>query len=156
MAKLTTFSAILAQLVNESKQSTRKIVKDIDNSTKDEQTRVSISYPAFASYKNFDTVPSYEKAKKILSFFDYDISDNELTEVLNYSRQELKKIKDSDSKDMRQGIRLSPANFGLDSADDLSVIIQRRITELGVRNRSVNTYISELIKKDLQDSGYIQ
>lgn len=152
MAKPTIFSALLSQLLGESKQPANEIVRLI---TKNDQT-IKISYPAFMSYKNFDTVPSYEKAKTILDYFNYKMTEDELAEVLTHSRTELKKIKESEAKTVRQGVRLSPSYFGVESADDLSVIIQRRITDLYKEDGSMNTYISDLIKRDLKDSGYIK
>lgn len=149
--ELTTFSTILTQLLKYNDKSLRSLVNDMNN-----HQDVSISYPAFVSYKNYDVVPSFEKASIILNYFNYDITNQELTDILEYSRNELKKLKSDDVKDIRQGIRLSPSYFGIKETEDLEVILQKRINELNLEKNTINTYISELIRIDLETSGYIQ
>ena len=153
----TTFSTLLIQLISESGKSTRKIALEIQEQLKDDSSQLTLSYPAFISYRNFTTVPSFEKASLIINYFNYEISNEELTEILDYSRSELKKIKLDDDKDIRQGIRLNPKNFNEEwSAAELEITIKQRIEELyGEDKGSINSYISDLIKKDLEKAGYI-
>ena len=158
MGATITFSALLTQLINESGISTRKIALDIQKKLLSENNQLKFSYPALISYRNFNTVPSFEKATIIINYFNYPISNEELTEILDYSRSELKKIKLDYDKDVRQGIRLNPKNFDETmTASDLEIMIKQRIGEIYPdESGSINTYISDLIKKDLTNSGYIQ
>lgn len=158
MSANITFSALLTQLINESGISTRRVAIDIQKRLAKEASQLKFSYPALISYRNFNTVPSFEKASIIINYFNYPISNEELTEILDYSRSELKKIKLDYDKDIRQGIRLNPKNFEESlTASELELMIKQRISEIYPdESGSINTYISDLIKKDLTNSGYIQ
>lgn len=150
-----TFSILLAQLVEESEESLRQIAKKIQNKLNDQNSSVKISYQALAAYRNYTSVPSFERAVIIMNYFNYPIDNKQLTEILDYSRSELKKM--NEEKDIRQGIRLSPKNFekGM-SVMELELIIKQRITEIyGENNGSINSYITDLMKNDLISSGYI-
>lgn len=157
MEELTTFSTLLTQLINENGESTRKVAINMQERLSKENSPVKMSYPALASYKNFTSVPSFERAVLIMNYFNYPITNEELTEILDYSRIELKKMKLDDIKDIRQGIRLNPKAFSNDlSAAELEILIKQRISELYEdENASMNTYITGLIKNDLILSGYI-
>lgn len=115
-----------------------------------------VSYAAVSSYKAFETVPSYERARAILDVFGYQISQKELMDILDYSRETLKGFKQDDRKDMRQGVRLVPSKFkeGL-SADELDNMITRRYSELNIEN-NFNSYVTYLIYNDLKNSGYLE
>lgn len=148
----TTFSTLFTQLLNASEMNVSQLYREL------KKNNINISYQALAAYKAFDTVPKFEKAAEILNYFDYNKSDSELTEILNYSRSELKNYKAQERKDIRQGIRLTPSSFAEDiTADELDVMIQKRINELSENgDHSFNSYVSSLIKKDLQEQGYLQ
>ena len=154
---MITFSALLSQLVDESGMTNRKVALAIQDELKKENSNVTLSYPSFFAYRNFTMVPSFEKASIIVKYFNYDISNEELSNILEYSRSELKKIKEDDNKDIRQGIRIKPSNFSDDmSASELEIIIKNRIDELyGEDKGSINGYINDLIKDDLIKYGYI-
>lgn len=156
MGPQITFSTLLTQLVEESEESLRQIAKKIQDRLNDQNSSVKISYQALAAYRNFTSVPSFERAVIIINYFNYSIDNKQLTEILDYSRAELKKM--NEEKDIRQGIRLNPKNFeeGM-SVMELEIIIKQRITEIyGEDNGSINTYVTDLMKKDLISSGYIQ
>ena len=156
--KMITFSALLAQLVDESGMTNRKVALEIQEKLRKENSNVSLSYPAFFAYRNFTMVPTFEKALIIVNFFNYDISNEDLSAILEYSRSELKKMREDEAKDIRQGIRIKPSNFyeGL-SASELEIIINQRIDELyGEGNGSMNAYVNDLIKNDLIKYGYIK
>lgn len=151
-----TFSTLLTQLVNESEESLRQIAKKIQDILTDQNSSVKLSYQTLAAYRNFTSVPSFERAVIIMTYFNYSIDNQQLTEILDYSRSELKKM--NEEKDIRQGIRLNPRNFedGM-SVTELEIIIKQRIAEIyGEDNGSINTYVTDLMKKDLISSGYIQ
>ena len=147
----TTFAFLLSQLLDSTGLSAAKAQKQM------EEQGITISYPAFAAYKNFSVVPPFDKAQAILRFFEYDISEQDLKDILDNSRSELKKLKLDNQADIRTGIRLTPRSFSKDlEAPELDVMISRRINELFEDNGNMNTYVSYLIKNDLISSGYIQ
>ena len=116
---------------------------------------VDISYPAIGSYKNYDSVPSFDRARAILDALEYEISDDDLSEILQYSRDELKEIR-QDEQTVQQGVRLSPKFFsGNINAAELRTMIDSRIEELTSVNGNFNSYISWLIKNDLTNAGYL-
>ena len=151
------FAALLSQLVDESGMSNRKVALDIQKKLKEQNSNISLSYPSFFAYRNFTMVPSFEKASIIVDYFNYDITNEELSSILEYSRNELKKLKEDDNKDIRQGIRINPSNFSKNlSTSELEILIKNRIDELyGEDKGSLNAYINDLIKSDLIKYGYI-
>ena len=154
---MITFAALLSQLVDESGMSNRKVALDIQKKLKEQNSNISLSYPSFFAYRNFTMVPSFEKASIIVDYFNYDITNEELSSILEYSRNELKKLKEDDNKDIRQGIRINPSNFSRNlSTSELEILIKNRIDELyGEDKGSLNAYINDLIKCDLIKYGYI-
>ena len=154
---MITFAALLSQLVDESGMSNRKVALDIQKKLKEQNSNISLSYPSFFAYRNFTMVPSFEKASIIVDYFNYDITNEELSSILEYSRNELKKLKEDDNKDIRQGIRINPSNFSRNlSTSELEILIKNRIDELyGEDKGSLNAYINDLIKSDLIKYGYI-
>ena len=154
---MITFAALLSQLVDESGMSNRKVALDIQKKLKEQNSNISLSYPSFFAYRNFTMVPSFEKASIIVDYFNYDITNEELSSILEYSRNELKKLKEDDNKDIRQGIRINPSNFSKNlSTSELEILIKNRIDELyGEDKGSLNAYINDLIKSDLIKYGYI-
>ena len=154
---MITFAALLSQLVDESGMSNRKVALDIQKKLKEQNSNISLSYPSFFAYRNFTMVPSFEKASIIVDYFNYDITNEELSSILEYSRNELKKLKEDDNKDIRQGIRINPSNFSENlSTSELEILIKNRIDELyGEDKGSLNAYINDLIKSDLIKYGYI-
>ena len=154
---MITFAALLSQLVDESGMSNRKVALDIQKKLKEQNSNISLSYPSFFAYRNFTMVPSFEKASIIVDYFNYDITNEELSSILEYSRNELKKLKEEENKDIRQGIRINPSNFSENlSTSELEILIKNRIDELyGEDKGSLNAYINDLIKSDLIKYGYI-
>ena len=144
---MITFAALLSQLVDESGMSNRKVALDIQKKLKEQNSNISLSYPSFFAYRNFTMVPSFEKASIIVDYFNYDITNEELSSILEYSRNELKKLKEDDNKDIRQGIRINPSNFSRNlSTSELEILIKNRIDELyGEDKGSLNAYINDLI-----------
>lgn len=144
----TTFSALLSQLLSSSGISTRDLYR---------QMKIQgslISYQALASYKAFDSVPRFERASEILRFFNYDVSESQLQQILDFSRHQIKALKSEERKYVQKGIRLSPSYFSADmNADELEVILSKRMLEIGTDN--INSYIAKLVRTDLVRSGYI-
>ena len=63
-----------------------------------------ISYPALGSYKSFNSVPSFDRARMILDIFGYNISDEELLVLL--------KGGESDSLLFYEADRVRRENYG--------------------------------------------
>lgn len=146
---MDTFSGLMRQLLDSSNMSSKQLYLVL------KEKNAGISYPAIGSYKNFDSVPSFDRAKKILDAFGYDIPDEELTEILEYSREELKSIR-QDEQMIQQGVRLSPKYFSKEiNAAELRTMIDSRIEEISAVNGNFNSYMSWLIKRDLISAGYL-
>ena len=147
---MDTFSRIMRQLLESSGITMRQLYRKLIEMNSD------ISYPALGSYKNYDSVPSFVRARMILDAFGYEVTDEELSEILQYSRAELKTIREDDQTMIQQGVRLSPRNFSKNmKADELRSMIDQRIAELGPDISNFNSYITWLIKDDLMQSGLL-
>lgn len=147
---MDTFSSIMRQLLGSSGMTMRQLYRKLNEENSD------ISYPALGSYKNYDSVPSFDRARMIFDAFGYDATDDELSDILQYSRAELKTIREDDQTMIQQGVRLSPKNFSKDmKADELRSLIDDRIAELAPDINNFNSYITRLIKDDLIQSGIL-
>lgn len=152
--KITTFSNILNQIVEETNVSGKKLCTSINKTLSENNSTMQISYPCFASYRNFRAVPSMDRAAAILKCVNYEISNSDLAEILEYSKRELKKVND-DRKDIQQGLRIKPENFSETcSVTQLELALMQRVKELYGSSGSLNQYVNDLIKQDLQRSGY--
>ena len=147
---MDTFSSIMRQLLGSSGMTMRQLYRKLNEENSD------ISYPALGSYKNYDSVPSFDRARMIFDAFGYDATNDELSDILQYSRAELKTIREDDQTMIQQGVRLSPKNFSKDmKADELRSLIDDRIAELAPDINNFNSYITRLIKDDLIQSGIL-
>lgn len=148
----TTFSILLSQLIEQMGFTTRQACSFL------KKKDVHIPYSTLAGYKAFDTVPSIDRARQILNAFSYDIDDSALNELIEYSKEENRKLKESNGY-VQTGIRLSVKQFGKNiDNEQLSLILTQRANELSELiegQPSLNSYVSYLIKKDLMESGYI-
>lgn len=146
----TTFSSLITQLMEQMDFSTKDTCKFLSDKG------IDIPYSTFASYKSFDTVPSINRAKQILDTFNYEIGDEELREMIQYSKEENRKLKESNGY-VQTGIRLATKQFSNDiDSEQLQVMITQRANELIENQPSINSYVTYLIKKDLIDSGYLK
>ena len=146
-----TFSGLLIQLLTASGKTIKDLYDDLVRSGS------SISYQSLSSYKRYMTVPVFERAKTILTVLHYNsLSDQELVDILEFSRNELRRLKEENRADVRQGVRLIPSKFDPSlSADELDIMITRRISELSI-GQNFNDYVTYLIRNDLIQSGYIK
>ena len=148
---MDTFSNLLMQLLNASDMKTKDLFRIL------EERGSGISYPALGAYKNFNSVPPFDRAKMILDALNYDISDEDLTSILQFSRDELKRFREDDQSVLQQGIRLSPAYYDKDiDALALREIIERRAIEVLPDAGNFNSYVNKLIKDDLLQAGYLR
>lgn len=144
----TTFATLMTQLFEESDFRTmREFQAAMVNSGN------AINYTTLMSYKKFDVVPSFEKAKVIIQEFNYQLTDEDLRQILIYSQQELRRIKQS-RKYIQRGIRLNPRHFGADmNPEKLEREMQERAEMLLGDKATMNMYLEWLIKKDLDEAG---
>ena len=143
-----TFSSLFIQLLSSSEMSLRKVHQLLND---------TISYPALSSYKNFNTVPPLDRARAILNVFNYPISDDELLEILAYSKKELKEYNEDDDKLYRKSIRIVPSDIQANlTRQALEQIITSRVLDVDPENGNINKYITELIKKDLYENSYLK
>ena len=146
---MLTFSMLLTQILNAMGLNLRQAEAYLS------EKGVNIPYPSLAAYKKFTSVPEYDRALEILNGFDYPISNEELRNVIQYSKSQLKEYKLDSRQYLNKGIRLTPKQFDEDmTTDELERIIELRMQELNEPN--LNSYISKLIKKDLTDSGLVK
>jgi len=146
--KNITFSALLTQIMSASRMKLTDLHKRLTNRGE------NISYQALSSYRAFTAVPPYNKASAILSAVNYSADENELNEILEYSREMLKELNSDSKQYIQQGIRISPKLLGLDmSVDALELLLDRRIAETD--EKTLNAYINSLIKADLVKYGFV-
>lgn len=147
---MDSFSVVLRQLIDYSELSMRDLAAEL------KQSGSNISYPALAAYKNYYSVPPFDRARQILDMFQYEISDDELIAMLEYSRSELKSMREDNYSVIQQGLRIPASQFGQSyNAIQVRDIIDQRIEELLPENGNFNAYVTYLIKNDLIMSGYL-
>ena len=156
---MTTFSALLTQLTDAQGKSFADIKRMLD------EKNISVSYPALLSYKSGRIVPTFEIANMILSAFDYNMTYDELYEMLQYSRSQLRTINEDDHQYFQTSLRINPKNIDEDlNGSVLERILNERAEELfsdeklakefKVGKRKLNAYITYLIKKDFKENYY--
>lgn len=147
MNTTVTFSVLLIQIFRETGCTTRKahaIIKDAG---------FDLSYQTLSAYRNFTSVPSVENARKILEAFHYPISDEELLACIDYSREQLRELKETTEKYINKGLRLKVRNFDENMTPALlEEIVNERIREKTGENGSFSRYVELLIKEDLENS----
>ena len=144
----TTYSFLLSNLLEQSDYSS---VKSFYLS---KENQLPVSYSTFSNYVNGNLVPTFERAKEILNTFDADMSAEDLTDVLNFSKRALKDI-DRNEKYIQHGVRMNCEEFGT-SKVMLERFLQMRSEELTGKTKSFNAYVCMLIKKDLEASGMLK
>jgi hypothetical protein len=144
-----TFSALMLQLMQASSTALKQLFESL------KQNGSSITYTSLSAYKTGTVIPPFEKASEILKVFGYEMSQDDLTSVLSYSRQELKNYKDETGTSHSQGIRILPSIFGEEySSAQIMSRVDQRVNEGGFGN--INNYINHLIKKDLVENNYME
>lgn len=142
-----TFSVLMTQLYEESDFKTMKELSDALS-----ESGAPIKYTTLMSYKKFEVVPPFEKAKQIVHAFEYDLPDDDLQKILDYSRSELKAI-NSSRRYLQRGFRLNPRHFRKDmTVEQLEQRISERADTLFGDNATINMYIEYLIKKDMEEN----
>ena len=159
----TTFSALLHRILQENDISLMRLYKDLYD------TGMSITYPSLYAYYTGTTTPPYSVAKKIIKFAKMAISNEELEEILSYSKITTKNEKDDSNSLLNMNIKIRPKIISMDyeqNASALKTIIELRADELfGKENeivplssnnkKQISAYVAYLIKKDLKENNLI-
>ena len=147
--KQMTFATLFGQILIASDMNLRQAQAFL------EDRNVQVPYKSLSAYKTFTAVPAYDRALDILKAFDYEITDEELSDLLQYSATELKQYREDAKKYLVRGVRFNPKFFAEDlSSDDLEFIINQRVDEAGDGN--LNAYLSRLVKEDLIENGFLE
>ena len=152
--ELTTFSNILCQLMEKLELNTKQMHLKVLKKSEENGDYNTISYPAFASYVNFRSVPNFERASLILDVLNYEISADDLVKVLDYSKKELKKMQ-TDKKEVYFGMRINPKMISdTCTASQLEMAMRTRAEEVCNGKSNLNQYVIYLIKEDLKKNGF--
>lgn len=143
MEQIGIFSDLLKSLMTEKHFQTAKQVYEWLQADDCE-----IAYSSLVRYISGSACPAFGKAKKILNAFEYEITDDELNELLINS----KKATDTNDTSVMKGTVLSSKDFGI-GVVEIEELINRRIVE--TESSSFSSYVSKLIKDDLDKNGLI-
>lgn len=145
----TNFSDFVRSLMASSDYgSYRKLYKTLSERDCD------FSYSTLTGYCNGNVCPTPEKARQIISAFDYPIDEEELDDLLNQSKNMIREM-DQSEKYIQHGVRIPVNYFGLPKAK-LEISMSKRAEEVTGKDKSFNAYICYLIKEDLTKSGILE
>ena len=116
----------------------------------------NISRSSITQYHSGMIIPPFLKAKAILDVLEYSMDDQELTEVLEESKENSKQVKElygyaADEK-ARKTVVLNYGQLmrGYESFESME-ILNKRIEELYGNETSFSAYVNSLIRKDLAE-----
>ena len=113
---------------------------------------VDISEKRISEYRNYLNNIPYQKARSILTAFNIKMDEEELFKALEENRKIVKTNDYAKMRYLRSGISINLEKL-LEghSASVTRYILEDRIRDLyGNNQRNLSTYITELIKKDLE------
>lgn len=154
-----TFSELINERINEGMHNAnRMIVNSLANKN------VNVSMRAMQKYRKGERVPSFLIAKEILKIANVDISDSDLSEILENSRNELKEEKPEtqnvgfDRKEVEKKannkrkivVNLDELNLDVDM-ELKNQILDDRVVQLYGDESEINKYVQALIEKDLAE-----
>ena len=159
----TTFSAILHRILQENDISLMRLYKDLYD------VGMNITYPSLYAYYTGVTTPPYSVAKKIVKHAKMSISNEELEDIINYTKATTKAEKDSSNSLLNMNIKIRPKIISEEfeqNASALKTIIELRTEELFSKEneivplassgkKQISAYIAYLIKKDLKENNLI-
>jgi len=159
-----TFGRIIQQILEEQNLNLTELFKELYD------LGMNITYASLYSYYTGSVIPSFQTAKKILSLEKYNINDQELEEILAYSKKIFNQEKANENELLRLHIKIKPENISKKYEHDsktLKSIIEMRADEITGNDdlitqytasgkRKLSSYIAYLIKKDLEDNGYLK
>ena len=152
MDHLQTFGELFSDLVTLSGYTTVRRVAGVlnDNGVED------IDFRRVSDYMKGTRVPKHKKAASILRALDYEISDMDLEDLLDYSRDESRKT-NMELADMRS--RLSTRAVYIDfsklmegfESEEAKLLMNNRIVEIYGDEKNASRYVNDLIRKDLEE-----
>lgn len=158
-----TFSRLILQIIRDQKINLTKLHKDLYD------LGLNIKYPSLYSYFTGVVVPPFSIAKKILKIERIDMDDEELEQVLRYSKRVQRAEKDDANKVLNLNLKIKPELVGdsfKQNSKYLKSVIEMRADEVfGDENlitqfsasgkRKLSAYVAYLIQKDLKENGLI-
>lgn len=157
------FSRLILQILREQNINLTKLYKDLNN------LGLNITYPSLYSYFTGVVVPPFSTAKKILKIEKIEIDDEELENVLSYSKKVYKSEKDDANKILNLNLKIKPESVDEDFKQNskyLKSVIEMRADEVftdenlvtqfsASGKRKMSAYVAYLIKTDLEKNGLI-
>lgn len=159
--KQFTFSFILKEILNEENLNLKKYCDLLNN------LGLSITYPSLYAYYNGVTTPSFLTAKRILKLSKYKINDDELEQILDFSKKSIKADNSENSRILNLNLKIKPKQISEKyefQPSTLKSLIDVRSRELFTTNEKLmkqfdvdgrsklSAYIAYLIKKDLEEN----
>ena len=159
-----TFSRLILQILQEQDVNLTQLHKDLCN------LGLNITYPSLYSYYTGVVIPPYSTAREILKTENMEMSEEDLKEVLAYSRKVYKDEKDDANRILNLNLKIRPEsvsrNFRQNSKYLRSVIEMRADEVFGdedlvtqfsaVGKRKLSAYVAYLINKDLKENGLLE
>lgn len=115
-----------------------------------------ISKKRISEYCNAKFTPSYEKAKILFNFLEWDMTDEEIIASLQANKEYIKSRQDvyrrAGDKELRISVRLKCSKILPDvSPERTGVILAERIKYLTGKSNDYVDYLQALISKDLNE-----
>ena len=160
----TTFYTLIHRILQDRDMNLTRFYKELAD------LGLNITYPSLYAYYTGTTVPPYSMAKKILKLARVQISNDELEQILEYSKKAYRDEKTENNNELHINLKIKPKNINEDyknNADGLKTIMEMRADELFGKDdeisrassggkRKISSYISYLIKKDLEENGFLE
>jgi transcriptional regulator with XRE-family HTH domain len=109
---------------------------------------LDVKRTTLSTYLKGEVVPPYEKAKAILNVIGYETSEEELSAILEFSKENKKKSQFEQNK-IETKLCLRPQMFGFDNIVIFEEVLTDKYTNKGFEN--LNDYLIDLIQKDLMN-----
>ena len=145
--KILPFSEILDAII------TSMNCSNVEFSEYLKKKNVFISEKRISEYRNRTTNISYPRAREMLNAINYKVSEQELIQSIEENENIIKSMNYQNETYLKSGIRINLRSL-LDNENQpekVKVILEERIEYLfGKSKGKLNTYIGNLIKKDLE------
>lgn len=159
-----TFSTVLREIMFDEDMNLKEFYNQINN------LNLKIGYTTLYNYYSGITVPSVTIAKNILKKAHYNISDIELEELLEYSKQFNQNEGNDNKKILRLNLKIKPDLISKEyemKPEALRTVIELRSKELFTNKEfmrmfdvdgkgKISAYIAYLIKKDLEENDIVK
>lgn len=151
-----TFSELINERINEGMPNANRLI--VNSLT---EKNIPISMRSLQKYRKGDRVPAFLVAKEILRVLNIPVSDSELKDVLENSRQNdeetidknyssFNRKEDERKTRIKTKITVDLNKIDIDVSNEIkSQIINDRLLELYGDDDSLSEYIHDLIKEDL-------